>query len=256
MKEMSMIDRFNVKEMNATRIINTAYKLPIVFLLDTSGSMEYNNNIQRLNDGVNEFYKTILQDEEARQYVDVCVVNFGAGGAQIHSSFGDPTLHQEVNFKPGGSSPLCSGMLMGLTLLEDQIDLYNEKSMLSHPPIIITLTDGEPTTEDYNNGYPVMLTKDMNDYKVTKKRFDFYKDVLKLDAYTIFFGDDVEDRFFLEQFASHKDNVRKIDDINIQSFFQQLARSTSLLSKTAPTGESQFVMDYDIFEEINKKQPY
>ena len=252
MKQLTMVDRFDIKEMNATRIVNTAHKLPIIFLLDTSGSMQYNDNINRLNQGVNEFYNTIINDDEAKLYVDICVVNFGKDGAHIHSSFGDPTTHEKVDFKAAGSSPLCTGMLMALALLEDQIDLYNEKGILSHPPIFITLTDGEPTTEEYVDGTPVLLTKEMKEYEVTKKRFDFFKDVLNLDAYSIYFGNEIENRFFLEQFASEKQNVKKMEDMNIEQFFAELAKSTSLLSKMAPTGDSQLVMDYDLFEGLKK----
>ena len=252
MRKITLMERHNIKEMNKTQMINTAHKLPIVFVLDTSGSMNYEDNIESLNKGIQDFYSTILSDEEAKLFMEICIVTFGQGGGQLHASFGDPSKHELKPFKAEGSSPLCSAVLMALDLLEDQIDLYNENGILSHPPILITLTDGEPTTEEYVDGVPVLLTKQMDEYKIAKKRFDYFKNQMHLDAYSIYFGDDIENKFFLEQFASSNKNVKKLDEMNIGEFFKELAKSTSLLSKVAPTGDSQLVMDYDIFEDLKK----
>lgn len=254
MKRLTLSERMNLSMLRKTKMINSSHKLPIVLLLDTSGSMNYNDNISKLNQGVQKFYECLLQESEAPIYTEICVITFGHEGIQIQVEFGDPRQQIIPNLKASGSSPLCSAMLMGLDLLEDQIDIYNERGLQSHPPVFITLTDGEPTTLEYKNNVPVLLTKEMEEYTITKQRFDYFINKMNLDAYTIFFGEGVENTYFLEQFASKDKNIKKLDELDIIEFFKELGRSTSLLSKLAPTGASQLVMDdFDIFKNLTKK---
>lgn len=253
LKRLSLTERMNYKTFSEMKFINSSHKLPIILVLDTSGSMQYENNIGKLNEGVKKFYESVIQDEEASLYTEICVVTFGKDGVDVQSSFGGPKQQTVPTFEAGGSSPLCSALLMGLDLLEDQIDLYNEKGLQIHPPVLITLTDGEPTTLQYRDGVPVLLTNEMEEYKIAKERFDYFKNKMGLDAYTIYFGDDIEDTFFLNEFASTPKNVKKMEDVDIVNFFSELGQSTSLLSKLAPTGDSQLIIDYDIFQKFKNK---
>jgi uncharacterized protein YegL len=255
MERMTVMERMNRKLLKDTNLRNTSHKLPLLLVLDTSGSMQHNNNIDKLNNGVESFYKEILADPIARQHLEVCIVSFGEGGVKVEMDFGNPAEQQVPRLSAGGSSPLCTAIMTGLDLLEDQIDLYNGKGIASHPPVMIVLTDGEPTTMEYDqNGVPVLVTKDTPDFKITKKRFNYFQTNMKLASHSIYFGDDVEDTYFLHQFATDEGSVRKLDEVNIINFFKMLGKSASALSKAATGSGNSLEMTHDLFTEIAKKK--
>jgi len=254
-QQMTLIERMNRKGLKEAGMRNKSHKLPLLLVLDTSGSMQHNNNIDKLNNGVQSFYKEILADPIVREHLHVCLVTFGEGGVQVASDFGNPAEQEIPTLKAGGSSPLCTAIMTGLDLLEDQIDIYNNKGITSHPPVMIILTDGEPTTMEYDkNGVPILVTKDTPDFKVTKKRFNYFNTAMRLTSYSIYFGDDVEDTYFLHQFATGKNHVQKLDEVNIIKFFKMLGKSASALTKAIPGAGFSLEMEYDIFKEIGKNK--
>ncbi|WP_078543654.1 vWA domain-containing protein [Litchfieldia alkalitelluris] len=255
--QMTLMERMNRKELKEAGIRNKGHKLPLMLVLDTSGSMLHNNNIDKLNRGVQSFYNEILEDPIVREHLHVSLVTFGEGGVQVATDFGNPAEQEIPVLKAGGSSPLCTAIMTGLDLLEDQIDIYNNFGITSHPPVMIILTDGEPTTMEYDErGVPILVTKDTPEFLVTKKRFNYFHTAMRLSSYSIFFGDDVENTYFLHQFATAKSNVQKLDEVNIIKFFKMLGKSSSALTKAIPGTGFSLDMSFNIFEEIaeNKKK--
>ena len=253
MKRIPMEERINEKALRASKMANSQYKLPILLLLDTSGSMEIDNNIGHLNEGVAQFYKHFIEDEYAALYTEITVITFGDGDARVEAAFGDPRNHIIKEFTPAGNSPFCTGLVMGLDLIEDQIDIYNNKGIVTHPPVIITLTDGYPTRIEYDElGKVILLERQDGEYKLAKEKFDLFVKELNLDSHIIFFGDKDENIDILKEFASSDENIRKLDQLDFVSFFNSLGKSISELSKIIPTGHSQFAMQ-DIFDRYKKK---
>ena len=255
MERMPISERMNRKLLKDTNMRNKSHKLPLILILDTSGSMKHNDNIGKLNDGVQSFYREILADSITQQHLEVCLITFGEGGVKSVLDFGNPAQQQVPVLQAGGSSPLCTAITMGLDLLEDQIDIYNGKGIASHPPVMVILTDGEPTTTGYDErGVPIMVTKDTSDFKITKEHYNYFKKNMKLASHSIYFGDEIENTFFLYEFASSAENVKKLDEINIIKFFKILGKSASALTKAAPGMGNSLEIDVDLFEEIAAKK--
>jgi len=251
----SLIERLQRKKAKSVSLENRrGHKLPFCLLVDTSGSMEHNDNIGKLNSGIRSFFNELLADSAVRDHIEVSIVSFGKDGIRVELDFDDIANQQVPTFKQGGSTPLCPAVMTAIDLLEDQIDLYNTKGIISHPPVLVIMTDGEPTTLEYDaNGVPIRLTPEMDDFKKAKAKFDRFKSLTKMTSYSIGVGDEIENPFFLEQFAGSPDHVRKLDDANIVAFFQMLSRSASVLSKSVPKQGGSLEVEVDLLRPYRKR---
>lgn len=119
--------------------------------------------------------------------------------------------------------------------------IYSSQGIVSHPPHLIIMTDGEPTLSNRvdEDGYGIPLQKTDKEFLDTLEKFNEFKAEQGLVSISIGVGDGIQNSFFLEQFASVPQNVLKMaDQDNIVEFFKLLSRSTSVLTRAIPNPES------------------
>jgi hypothetical protein len=114
-----------------------------VFLLDTSGSMQANDAIGKLNEGLRVFKtQTITFDEHTKACIEVAVVSFG------------PTVTVERDFCPisemntpvlsaNGGTPMGEALNVAMDMITERKRVYNENP-----------------TPYYRHGYSVLPTED------------------------------------------------------------------------------------------------
>ncbi|MFE3890660.1 hypothetical protein ACFX4Y_13580 [Priestia sp. YIM B13446] len=255
-KSVDFLERLHRKRMKSIGIDNRkGNKLPLTILVDTSGTMSYNNNIDKLNKGLQDFHQALLSDEKVCDHVDVSVISFGKGGVNLEVDFDDIRKQTFPVFEAGDNTPLCPAINLAIDNIEDQIDIYQDKSIVSHPPVMVIMTDGEPSTMDYDKeGYPIPLTKKHKEYIQAKSKFDRFVNITNMNVYTIAMGDHIKDTYFLERFSTGRANVKKLEDTNILEFFKVLSQSVTALTKSVPNQKSMLHMEeVNIFDQFTKK---
>lgn len=127
------------------KMINVeARALPVILLLDTSGSMGNNNRIDTLNDAVNRMISTFNADSDSDVVIKTAIITFGGTSASIYKEFGKNDAEAKVNLQAEGMTPLGSA----LKLAKEKI--IEDKSIISsrdYRPTVILVSDGEPNDE-------------------------------------------------------------------------------------------------------------
>ena len=124
---------------------NPEPRCPCVLLLDTSKSMR-GEAINVLNQGLLAFHDDLAKDPLAARRVEVATITFGGDVKVIHDflpvdAFDPPTL------KAGGLTPMGTGILTALDLLEARKSVYKAHGVPYYRPWIFMITDGKPKGE-------------------------------------------------------------------------------------------------------------
>lgn len=121
--------------------VTTAKPLPVILLLDTSGSMS-GHKITTLNQAVREMLDTFRKEGAQEHLIVVSVITFG-GGAAIHTA---PTAAAQVAWKDlqaDGGTPMGEALEIAKKLIEDKQALLSS----AYRPAVVLVSDGQPTDE-------------------------------------------------------------------------------------------------------------
>lgn len=130
-----MASKFDISKFTT----DTARPLPIIMLLDSSGSMA-GDKIESLNQAVRKMLNTLAREESRISEFLVTIVTFG-GTAQIVVP---PTAASKISFvdiAANGGTPLGDAITIAKKLIEDK-DLTPSRAFR---PVLILVSDGIPT---------------------------------------------------------------------------------------------------------------
>ncbi|MET7423605.1 VWA domain-containing protein [Dactylosporangium sp. NPDC005555] len=133
-----------------------ARTLPVVLLLDTSGSMRENNKIEVLNDAVTEMIDELAEADGGHGCITLSIVTFGGSGAQAiveHTPVG------EVEFSSltaRGKTPLGDGFRLARAIIEDKEALPSR----AYRPTIALVSDGIPTDRNWEEELDALLASE------------------------------------------------------------------------------------------------
>lgn len=125
---------------------NVDDRLPIVILADTSNSMK-GAPIDELNAGLLVFKEATEGDEIIESRLEVLLMTFG-GTPLVINEFTPVTDFQPPLLVSKGGTPMGGALLLALQKIEERKDLYRAHSIDYFRPIMIMITDGEPTDTD------------------------------------------------------------------------------------------------------------
>jgi uncharacterized protein YegL len=114
-----------------------------VLLLDTSASMS-GRKIHSLNEALQLFHNTLLQDDKSRLRVEAAVVTF-ATEVRILQDFVTADYFQAPTLHADGTTAMGAAVLDGLYLVERRKKAYQDNGVPYYRPWIFLITDGEPT---------------------------------------------------------------------------------------------------------------
>lgn len=142
------------RQMELIKIPDT--RLPILFVLDTSLSMNENNRIDDLNKGVEYFYKSIATDEITSDSIEFSIITFGHE-VEHFLEFSNIERANEVMRKQkfeatGVHTCIGEAMLKALDVVNAVKIEYSDNGISYHQPWIVLITDcdGEGI-DDYQN---------------------------------------------------------------------------------------------------------
>lgn len=130
-----MTTQFNASDFTASK----AKPLPVILLLDTSGSM-YGEKISSLNDAVRKMLGTFTKEESQANEFLVSVVTFG-GSASLAFL---PTPASALSYRSlsaDGGTPLGAAIDVAKALIEDR----EQTPSRAYRPLVVLVSDGVPT---------------------------------------------------------------------------------------------------------------
>ncbi|MEU8080725.1 VWA domain-containing protein [Catellatospora citrea] len=133
-----------------------ARTLPVILLLDTSGSMREDNKIDVLNDAVTEMIDELAEVDAGHGYITISILTFGGSSAQAiveHTPVG------EVEFSSltaRGKTPLGDGFRLARSIIEDKDALPSR----AYRPTIALVSDGLPTDHNWAEELDALLASD------------------------------------------------------------------------------------------------
>lgn len=129
-------------EFSAEQPRNYERKLPVVLVIDSSGSMS-GARIEEVNKGLRLLEQEILADATARQRVDLCIVTFNHE-VKVVREFDLVTENSMTTLHAEGNTRLVDGVREGIQRAKERIDWIFETAQDCYRPYLILLTDGEP----------------------------------------------------------------------------------------------------------------
>jgi len=135
--------------------IDSALKLPLCLVLDRSGSMQERTKsptgsvvkINELNNNVEKLLDFIRNDPKASKICDLCIIAFG-GSVEVITGYSRVDKINIRKLYAGGDTPLGKAVVLALDLLHIRRQYYRDNSIEHYKPIMMLMTDGEPT-DDY-----------------------------------------------------------------------------------------------------------
>ncbi len=198
-------------------IDNSEERAPLVLVLDCSGSMSESNKIGLLNDGLKTLSAELKEDPITARCGRILVIAFG--GDNNVEIMGDWT--DAMDFKPpelvaGGMTPIGAAMKCALDEIEAQKTQMKGAGVPYKRPIVMLLSDGEPTDDWQRVAADCKNAESMH----------------KVNIMAIGIGSSAN-RDTLGQFSNK--GALNLDGLKFKELFVWLSRSIQAVSR-APTG--------------------
>ena len=123
-------------------IENQENRCPVIFVLDTSGSMQ-GEPIAALNEGIKTFKQDVLRDTQAMLSVEVSIITFGDGVKQIQD-FVTIDHFEPPQLKADALTPMGEAINLALNVLEQRKTIYKTNGIPYYRPWVFLITDGAP----------------------------------------------------------------------------------------------------------------
>ena len=118
--------------------VQKAKPLPVMFLLDVSGSMS-GIKIKTLNDAIRVMLDTFADEAKMETEIQVSIITFGAELKRLFPFTPVSNIHFD-DLKAHGGTPLGECLKMAKAIIED----HDETPSRSYRPTVILVSDGQP----------------------------------------------------------------------------------------------------------------
>jgi uncharacterized protein YegL len=129
-------------------IDNSDERAPLLLVLDCSGSMQDDNKIGLLNEGLKTLATELKNDPIAARCGRVLVISFGGdNNVELMGDWTDAMDFAPPELMAGGMTPMGAAMRCALDEIEAQKTQMRSAGVSYKRPIVMLLSDGEPTDE-------------------------------------------------------------------------------------------------------------
>jgi len=205
--------------------VSTARPLPLILLLDTSGSMD-GIKITSLNTAVHEMISSLCDEDDIRAEIHLSIITFG-GSAQIVQGFAPISKIQFKELLANGNTPMGSAFTITQNLIEDKSIVPSR----AYTPTIILVSDGQPNDE-WETPLKSLLSSDR-----AKKAMRLAMGI----------GDDADEQML--QIFSEQKVFRAQDGRDIKKFFKFVTMSVSSRTRSQ-NPETMIIPDMDDIDNI------
>ncbi len=129
--------------MSESFVYDVPKTLPVILLLDNSGSMSSGGNINVLNNAVNTMLQSFRELDSVIATISVSIISFGSNGASMVSKLLPVEEVSDIHLTAGGGTPWGAALKMA----KDMIEAKDNFPSRSYRPAIITVSDGMPNDD-------------------------------------------------------------------------------------------------------------
>lgn len=122
---------------------NYEQKCLCVLVLDTSGSMNANNAIDELNNGLQTFKDETMKDKTTRDRLEIAIVSFNSKVEEVQKPDILPNVEMP-KLEASGQTQLVAAIEKAQTIVEDRKKYYKSQGIPYYRPWIVVMTDGDP----------------------------------------------------------------------------------------------------------------
>jgi uncharacterized protein YegL len=129
----------------SAKTIKISRKVPICLVLDDSGSMA-GDKIKELNKNIEDFLRYVKNDAKAARIADIAIITFG-DTVKVKSGYESIENIKFSGLYAGGKTPMGAAVSKAVELLKERRDFYRQNDIEHYKPIMLLMSDGEPTDE-------------------------------------------------------------------------------------------------------------
>lgn len=133
-----------------------ARTLPVVLLLDTSGSMREDDKIDVLNDSVTEMIEELTEVDAGHRFITLSIITFGGDSATLVSSNLPVADIEYSSLKANGRTPMGDALRSARELIEDR-EAFPSRSFL---PTLALVSDGIPTDPSWEPELDLLINSE------------------------------------------------------------------------------------------------
>lgn len=143
-----MSSHTDVPDIEAALEASGVQRTPCILVLDTSGSMNAHDRIQKLNEALKVFQQTITTDETLCQQVLIMVIGFGSQ-AEYLCDWTQADEFQAPSLQASGTTAMGEAMRMAHAAIEDLRPKLKSLGIPFTRPWIFLMSDGGPNDEGW-----------------------------------------------------------------------------------------------------------
>lgn len=133
-----------------------AHILPVVLLLDTSGSMAEDGKIEVLNDSVTEMIEELTEGDDGHGAITLSMVTFGKAQAKLELDNVPIANVEFASLRGNGRTPMGDAFRVTRELINDKEKFPSS----SYRPILALVSDGIPTDPSWEPELERLLDSD------------------------------------------------------------------------------------------------
>lgn len=221
-------------------IVNEAKRLPILFLLDVSPSMNNFGRIEQLNLALNTFINDVKNDLRIRDGVEIAIVTFTDTPKVVQDFMEIGSIgNLNIEAKKEGATLFGNSLKLALEVIDRQREKYRENHIRYNVPFLVFITDGKPeleTNEEKNERNRYI------DEIVRRNRIASFSGGLL--TFPVGVGDELETEYLRKLCHGFLDEPFVYNDaICFSDFFQILTASVGANVDTNPTDSMEETKD-------------
>lgn len=215
--------------------------LPVFLLIDVSGSMS-GEKIETVNVSLKEMLNQFRKITNPKGIIELCIITFGNNSINTVKDLTTLSDNDYYSFSADGNTPMGKAFLHVTNMIED----YNVVSTRAYTPMIILISDGNPT--DFPGYIQSMSIEQIQNWDALQKLHSGTRSSKAIKT-ALGIGNDV-DLNILKAFINNDTiPVIKANDVGtISKYFQWVTMSINVRS-VSPNPNQNIMIDTDIFDD-------
>lgn len=228
-------------------VYQTPRTLPVILLLDTSGTMSENNKIGVMNSAVKDMLSNFKRYSNTIASISTAIITFGGASARIHlpiTAVDELDLAALQDMDARGMTPMGEAISIAKAMIEEKDQIPSR----AYRPTVVLVTDGMPNDR---------WEEPLDEFKSEGRSAKCYRMAMGIGVEQ---GSEAYD--VLKRFASDEEQVFDASDATeISKFFRYVTMSTTSRIKTAnpnriPSMEEVFTDPKVDIDEIDDDFPF